>query len=110
MHPYRFGVPVCSATVTAERDQIWARRAPSLAWFYAAATVCCILGLSDVGQMSPPHWFGYVVLPAASVCGTRVCSRVCVYAQVPERIWQRGKCKGSVCESLVCVVLLLEYC
>ena len=48
-----------------------------------------------LGRCAPLTGLGIVVLPAASVCGTRVCSRVCVYVQVPERIWQ--VCKGSVC-------------
>ena len=48
-----------------------------------------------LGRCAPLTGLGIVVLPAASVCGTRVCSRVCVYVQVPGRIWQ--VCKGSVC-------------
>ena len=47
-----------------------------------------------LGRCAPLTGLGIVVLPAASVCGTRVCSRACVYAQVPERIWQ--VCKASV--------------
>ena len=58
-----------------------------------------------LGRCAPLTGLGSVVLPAASVCGTRVCSRVCVYAQVPERIWRVQR--QCVCVSLVCVVSLL---
>ena len=61
-----------------------------------------------LGRCAPLTGLGIVVLPAASVCGTRVCSRVCVYAQVPERIWQ--VLRQCVFVSLVCVGFLLEYC
>ena len=54
-----------------------------------------------LGRCAPLTGLGIVVLPAASVCGTRVCSRVCVYVQVPGRIWQ--VCKGSVCVRVLCV-------
>jgi hypothetical protein len=75
------------------------------------------------GRAAPPHWFGSVqqrlcaaharayqmlgryapltglgsvVLPAASVCGTRVCSRVCVYMYMPRCPSASNKCGGSV--------------
>ena len=96
MRPYRFGVPVCSAPVTARAgSDLGAPRPLTGLVLCSSACAAHAWAYQMLGRCAPLTGLGSVVLPAASVCGTRVCSRVCVYAQVPERIWQ--VCKGSVC-------------
>ena len=80
MLPYRFGVPVCSAPVTARAGSDSGAPRP-LTGLVLCSSACAAhaWAYQMLGRCAPLTGLGSVVLPAASVC---------VYAQVPERIWQ----------------------
>ena len=97
MLPYRFGVPVCSAPVTARAgSDLGAPRPLTGLVLCSCACVLHMPGPIRCWADVPPSLVWVLWCYQLLVCVARVCAHVCVY--MPRCPSASGKCKGSVCE------------